>query len=48
MSRVILGAIVAVGLAAMAGTAGATEYKIDPEHTTVAFRVRHLFTYVVP
>jgi len=26
--------------------AGATEYKIDPEHTSVVFRVRHLFTSV--
>jgi len=30
----------------VAGIAHATEYKIDPEHTTVVFRVRHLFTSV--
>jgi polyisoprenoid-binding protein YceI len=33
-------------LVAFAGSAAATEYKIDPEHTTVSFRVRHLFTSV--
>jgi polyisoprenoid-binding protein YceI len=27
-------------------TATATTYKIDPEHTSVSFRVRHLFTQV--
>lgn len=39
-------AVVVVFLAAFAGSAAAAEYKIDPEHTTVAFRVRHLFTSV--
>ena len=46
MPRSPLAAAVVVFLVALAGTAGATEYKIDPEHTTVAFRVRHLFTSV--
>lgn len=46
MRRSSLAAAVVVSLVALAGSAGATEYKIDPEHTTVAFRVRHLFTSV--
>ena len=46
MRRSSLSAAVVVFLVALAGSAGATEYKIDPEHTTVAFRVRHLFTSV--
>jgi polyisoprenoid-binding protein YceI len=41
-----LAAISVAFLLALPGSAGATEYKIDPEHTTVAFRVRHLFTSV--
>jgi polyisoprenoid-binding protein YceI len=46
MRRISWAAIVAVFFVAFAGSAGATEYKIDPEHTTVSFRVRHLFTSV--
>ncbi len=38
-------AALAVVLAAPAA-ADAKTYKIDPEHTSVTFRVRHLFTYV--
>ncbi len=32
--------------APVAGAASVTTYKVDPEHTSVTFRVRHLFTYV--
>jgi polyisoprenoid-binding protein YceI len=46
MRRSSWAALVVVFLVAVAGNASATEYKIDPEHTTVAFRVRHLFTSV--
>jgi polyisoprenoid-binding protein YceI len=38
---------VGAAFVAAAGTAqGATAWKIDPEHTSVLFRVRHLFTTV--
>lgn len=46
MRRSSWAAVGVVFLVAFAKGAGATEYKIDPEHTTVAFRVRHLFTSV--
>jgi len=46
MRRKLIAAVSAVCLVAVAGIAHATEYKIDPEHTTVVFRVRHLFTSV--
>ena len=46
MRRSSWAGVVVVFLVAFAGSASATEYKIDPEHTTVAFRVRHLFTSV--
>jgi polyisoprenoid-binding protein YceI len=46
MRRSSLAVAVVVFLVALAGSAAATEYKIDPEHTTVSFRVRHLFTSV--
>lgn len=34
------------GGALVPGAALATTYKVDPEHTSVTFRVRHLLTYV--
>lgn len=37
-------ALALVGASAVIAAAG--EYKIDPEHTSVSFRVRHLFTSV--
>jgi len=46
MRRESLAVALVVLLTAVAGMASAAEYKIDPEHTTVAFRVRHLFTSV--
>jgi len=46
MRRVLTAAPFVVCLVALPGTARATEYKVDPEHTTVTFRVRHLFTSV--
>jgi polyisoprenoid-binding protein YceI len=33
-------------LALLPATAGAITYSVDPDHTTVAFKVRHLFTAV--
>jgi polyisoprenoid-binding protein YceI len=41
-----IAAVFLVCLVAVAGVAHAADYKIDPEHTTVVFRVRHLFTSV--
>lgn len=38
--------VVALGLLQLASAAGAATYEIDPEHTTVGFQVRHLFTSV--
>jgi polyisoprenoid-binding protein YceI len=46
MSRVFVVAASVVCLLAVSARAEAADYKIDPEHTTVAFRVRHLFTSV--
>lgn len=46
MKRVVIAAAWATSLVMVAGNARAAEYKIDPDHTTVAFRVRHLFTSV--
>lgn len=46
MRRSSWAAVVVVFLVVVAESASATEYKIDAEHTTVAFRVRHLFTSV--
>jgi polyisoprenoid-binding protein YceI len=46
MRRRSFGVALVVFLVSLSGSAGATEYKIDPEHTTVSFRVRHLFTSV--
>lgn len=39
-------AILAVATLHLPATASAKSYKVDIEHTTVAFRVRHLFTTV--
>ncbi len=46
--RAYLTAAALAGLAAMLGpaVAGATSYKVDPAHTTVGFKIRHLFTNV--
>lgn len=41
----IVSATVAISVY-LPGTALATTYKVDPEHTNVGFRVRHLFTPV--
>lgn len=39
-------AVLAATMAALPGAADAKDYEIDEKHTTVKFRVRHLFTYV--
>lgn len=45
--RLFAGLLAAGAAGALTATAAsAAEYKIDPEHTTVVFRVRHLFTSV--
>jgi len=36
----------AVLLILLPSAGAAVTYKVDPDHTTVAFKVRHLFTYV--
>ncbi|RMD85203.1 MAG: polyisoprenoid-binding protein [Candidatus Dadabacteria bacterium] len=43
--RKIAGALLTIVLAVPAA-ASAKTYKVDPDHTTVAFRIRHLFSYV--
>ena len=39
-------AAVLVGTLVLPGAAQAKKYKVDADHTTVGFRIRHLFTYV--
>ena len=39
-------AAVLVGTLVLPGAAQAKKYKVDEDHTTVGFRIRHLFTYV--
>ncbi len=46
MRKAILLAALAASLLASSQAAVAAEYKIDADHTTVGFRVRHLFTSV--
>jgi len=45
--RILIGGTLALALALAApGGAGAVTYAVDPGHTSVNFRVKHLFTYV--
>lgn len=44
--RTQISAALAVAFALGAATAGATTYAVNREHTSVNFRVKHLFTYV--
>lgn len=46
MRREIIGFALVVSMLGAASAAGAAEYKIDADHTTIGFRVRHLFTAV--
>ena len=46
MTRRDLFAMMAVSVALWAPCAGATTYQIDPTHSTVGFKVRHLFSKV--
>ena len=41
-----LGVLVCLGLMVGAPSVGAATYTIDPDHTTVAFRIRHILSYV--
>jgi polyisoprenoid-binding protein YceI len=46
-SRAATPIVIAVLLAVLSpGTSRATTYKVDPSHTTVGFKIRHLFTNV--
>lgn len=42
--RVVIGVL--VGFLLSAPAAGAATYRIDPDHTTVEFKIRHLLAYV--
>ena len=44
MTRPRFGVAVLVGLWLVAPSAWATTYAIDKDHTTVAFKIRHLFS----
>ena len=41
-----LGRVVVVGLLLYAPSVWAATYKVDPDHTTVSFKIRHLFSKV--
>lgn len=44
--RLLVGIVIVGLLAAWGSTAAAATYAIDNDHTTVGFRIRHLFSYV--
>jgi len=46
MRRFVSGAVALAGVLAVSGVAGAVTYAVDAAHTSVNFRVKHLFTYV--
>lgn len=46
MSKVKLGILLSVGILFFNPTLFAANYKIDPQHTTVSFKVRHILTPV--